>query len=36
MEKSEDWPAQAVKRIGSCVRLDGPSEASTGEMGLFG
>jgi len=36
MEKSEDWPAQAVKRIGSCVRLDGPSEASAGGKGLFG
>ncbi|RFU32836.1 hypothetical protein B7463_g3485, partial [Scytalidium lignicola] len=36
IEKPEDWPAQAVKRIGSCVRLDGPSDASTGGTGLFG
>ena len=36
MEKSEDWPAQAVKRIGSCVRLDGPSEVATGGVGLLG
>ncbi|CZT03576.1 uncharacterized protein RAG0_10297 [Rhynchosporium agropyri] len=37
MEKPESWPAQAVKRIGSCVRLDGPSEAATtGGRGLFG
>ena len=35
MEKPEDWPAQAVKRIGNCVRLDGPTEAAAGAMGLF-
>lgn len=25
MEKPEDWPAQAVKKIGTCVRLDSSS-----------